>query len=125
MDAFAVVEQAVFDRFPKTARAPSVVLRTDGGPEFVAHRFQDACRAIGISLEASIKRRPKSNGMIESTIGHLKGDYLWTREPTTFLETRVRLRETVEDYNSRRPHLSLAYQAPLEFAKRKMSGVKV
>ena len=124
MEAADVVDGAVLARFPKTGRAPGLVLRTDGGPQFVAHRFQDRMRAIGITLQASIKRRPESNGMIESTNGHLKADYFWTQEPTTFLETRVRADAAVEDFNERRPHSSLDYLSPKAYARKKMEEVR-
>jgi hypothetical protein len=36
--------------------------------------------------------------MIESYHGHLKMDYLWTREPTSFGEIRVLLAEALRHY---------------------------
>ena len=124
MEAADVVDAAVLSRFPKTGRAEGLVLRTDGGPQFVAHRFQDRMRSLGITLQASIKRRPESNGMIESTNGHLKADYFWPREPTTFLETRGRVDAAVSDFNERRPHSSLDYLSPKAYARKKMEEVE-
>ncbi len=48
----------------------------------------------------------------------LKHDYLWIREPGSFIETRVWVREGMVHYNTERPHSSLKYLAPAEFAKR-------
>ena len=118
-EALTVVDRAVLARFPKTGRAPGLTLKTDGGTQFVAHRFQDGCRAIGISLMASRKRRPEDNGMMESWNGHFKQDYLWVRETTTFLETRRIVDEGVVDYNTQRPHSSLEYQTPSGYADQK------
>ncbi len=118
-EALAVVERAVMARFPKTGRAPGVTLKTDGGAQFVAHRFQDGCRTIGISLMATRKRRPEDNGMMESWNGHFKQDYLWIREPTTFLETRQIVDGGVVDYNTQRPHSSLDYLTSSEYPERK------
>ena len=67
MDAADVVDAAVLSKFPRTGRAEGLLLRTDGGPQFVAHRFQDRMRLLGITFQASIKRRPEQNGAIEST----------------------------------------------------------
>lgn len=120
MEAADVVDAAVLERFPKTGRAGGLVLRTDGGLQFVAHRFQERMRSLEITLQASIKRKPESNGMIESTNGKFKADYIWPREPTTFLETRPRVVAGVTDYNGRRPHSSLGYMTPMEYARKKM-----
>lgn len=58
-EALSVVERAVLARFPRTGRAPGLTLKIDGGAQFVAHRFQDGCGTIGISLMATRKRRPE------------------------------------------------------------------
>ena len=116
-EALSVVERAVLARFPRTGRAPGRTLKTDGGAQFVAHRFQDGCRTTGISLMATRKRRPEDNGVMESWNGHFKQDYLWIREPTTFLETRQIVDGGVVDYNTQRPHSSLDYLTPSQFAE--------
>ena len=54
----------------------------------------------------------------------LKHDYLWIREPGSFIETRVWVREGMADYNTSRPHSSLNYLSPVEFAKRKATEIK-
>lgn len=114
-DALWVVNQAVLARFPKTGLAPGLVLKTDGGPQFVAHQFQDGLRILGITLQNSRKRRPEDNGMIESFNGHFKQDYLWVLEPMSFIQTRVHVNESMADYNTKRPHSSLGYLAPVEY----------
>ncbi len=58
--------------------------------------------------------------MIESYHGHLKMDYLWIHEPSPFLETRGRLGISLRHYNEERPHSSLNYLTPSEFAKKKI-----
>ncbi len=118
-EALSVVKRAVLARFPKTGRAPMLALKTDGGAQFVAHQFQDGCRTIGISLMATRKRRSEDNGMMESWSGHFKQDYLWIREPVTFRETRQVVDAGVVDYNTQRPHSSLEYLTPSEYAERK------
>ena len=117
--ALSVVERAVLTRFPKTGRAPGLTLKIDGGAQFVAHRFQDGCRTIGISLMATRKRRPEDNGMMESWNGHFKQDYLSIREATTFLETRRIVDGGLLDYNTQRPHSSLEYLTPRRYAAKK------
>ena len=123
-DALSVVQRAVFERFPHTGRVPGTVLVSDGGPQFTAERFREGVRALGLAPRATRKKRPEDNGMIESFQGHFKHDYLWIREPGSFIETRVWVREGMAHYNTERPHSSLKYLAPAEFAKRMSQEVK-
>jgi len=118
-EAVEVVQAAVAKEFPRTLRANGVVLRSDAGSQFIAQRFRESMKALGVQLEAIRKKRPEDNGMIESYHGHLKMDYLWTSEPTSFLETRDRLTVSLRHYDEERPHSSLNYLTPSEFAKKK------
>ena len=106
--------------FPRTLRADGVVLRSDAGSQFIAHLFRESMKAQGIQLEAIRKKRPEDNGMIESYHGHLMMDYLWTNEPRSFVETRDHLAVSLKHYNEERPHQSLSYLTPVEFARKKM-----
>ena len=121
-EAVEVVQAAVAREFPRSLRADGVVLRSDAGSQFIAHRFRESMKALGITLEAIRKKRPEDNGMIESYHGKLKMDYLWTGPPRTYIETRDLLKEALRHYNEERPHSSLHYRTPAEFAKLKKEG---
>ena len=122
-EALAVVRRAAFERFPTTGRAPGTLLVTDVGPQCVAERFREGVRQLGLVPRVTRKRRPEDNGMIESFQGHFKHDYLWIRGPGSYVETQVWVREGIVDYNTNRPHSSLGYLAPMEYAKRKAKEV--
>ena len=47
-----------------------------------------------------------------------------TREAESYLETRGTLRTAIQDYGSNRPHSSLDYRTPEEFAREKKEGTK-
>ncbi|MCI4324068.1 MAG: IS3 family transposase [Thermoplasmata archaeon] len=119
VEAFEVLEKAVIREFPHELRAPGVVLRTDAGSQFIAHSFREGAKSLGIELQAIRKKRPEDNGMIESYHGKLKMDYLWLREPQSFVETRELLEVALRHYNEERHHSSLNYLTPTEFAKKK------
>jgi transposase InsO family protein len=108
------------DRFPRSGATPGLTLITDGGSRFVAHIFQDGFRRKGIALRATRKRRTEDNGLIESWNGHLKHDYLWTREPESFVATRQLVRPSVKDYNTLRPLSSLKYLTPADYGRKMM-----
>lgn len=117
-EAIDVVLAAVAREFPRRLRADGVVLRSDAGSQFIAHVFRESMKTVGIEVEAIRKKRPEDNGMIESYHGHLKMDYLWTSPPRPFAETRDHLATSLRHYNEERPHSSLNYLTPAEFAKK-------
>lgn len=121
-EAFSVVEGAVAKRFPRLLRASGTVLVTDQGAQFIAKRFREGTQLLGLDLRWTRKKRPEDNGLQESFHGHLKMDYLWVQEPVSFLETRARLAESIRHYNTERPHSSLGYLTPREFAERAWGG---
>ena len=123
-EALGVVESAVAERFPKKLRASGTVLVTDQGSQFIAKRFIEGTRLLGLDLRWTRKKRPEDNGLQESFHGHLKADYLWIREPESFFETRARLVESIRHYGEERPHSSLGYLTPREFAPQKMEEQK-
>ncbi len=117
-EALSVVEGAVAKRFPRLLQAPGTLLVTDQGAQFIAKRFREGTRLLGVDLRWTRKKRPEDNGLQESFHGHLKQDYLWLREPESFLATRQRLAEAIVDYNTARPHSSLGYLTPREYAQK-------
>ncbi len=118
-EALEVLVTAVSREFPETLRADGLVVRADGGSQFIAHRYREGAKVLGIQVEAIRKKRPEDNGMIESYHGHLKMDYLWLREPASFSETRELLTEALRHYNEERPHSSLDYLTPIEYERKK------
>jgi putative transposase len=61
--------------------------------------------------------------MIASYHGHPKIDYLWIRESTSFIETRDHLAVSLRHYYEERPHSSLGYLTPSEYAKKVQEDV--
>ncbi len=55
-EAVEVVQAAVAKMRPRRLRADGVVLRSDAGSQFIAHRFRESMKALGIELEAIRKK---------------------------------------------------------------------
>ena len=91
-------------------------LRSDNGPEFVAHEVQ---RWLGRAMVRTLyiqKASPWENAYVESFNGKLR-DELLNREMFLGLdEVRYVLDEWRLDYNHRRPHSSLNWQTPAAYA---------
>ena len=99
-------------------------LRSDNGPEFVARVVTRWLYRAGVKTLFIAKGSPWENGYVESFNSRFR-DELLNRELFTGIEDarwvvdRWRL-----DYNHRRPHSSLDYQTPAEFAARCCSSVR-
>lgn len=91
-------------------------LRSDNGPEFVAHTVQRWLDRASVRTLYIQKASPWENAYVESFNGKLR-DELLNRELFLGLdEARYVLDEWRLDYNHRRPHSSLNWQTPAAFA---------
>ncbi len=119
-------------------------LRSDNGPEFIAYAIQDWLEKASIKTiyitpgrpwEPSEARwpavgspqgeaKPRQNGHIESFHDKLRDECLNRELFGSLLEARVILEAWRIEYNESRPHSSLGYQTPGEFARRSNSGLR-
>ncbi len=91
-------------------------IRSDNGPEFVAHEVQRWLSRAMVRTLYIQKASPWENAYVESFNGKLR-DELLNRELFLGLdEARYVLDEWRLDYNHRRPHSSLNWQTPAAYA---------
>ena len=93
-------------------------IRSDNGPEFMAQaikrRLED--RAVGtLYIEPG---SPWENGYIESFHGRLRDELLNRELFYSVKEAKVLAENWRLDYNHHRPHSSLGYKTPAQFAAR-------
>jgi transposase InsO family protein len=111
VDAITVIEAAL-------ARYGSPQhLRSDNGSEFIAYAIQDWLRERRIKTLYIKPGSPWENGHIESFHDKLRDECLNRELFYSLAEARVVLESWRMEYNERRPHSSLGYQTPREFAR--------
>ena len=91
-------------------------LRSDNGPEFTSRRMLGWAEERKIGLVHIQPGRPMQNGHVESFHGRLRDECLNTSWFRTLNDVRHTLDDWRREYNSERPHSSLAYRTPAEFA---------
>ncbi len=107
----------VLDRVIADRGRPEAML-SDNAPEFTS-RVLEAC-----SLERKIRHdfiepgKPHQNGFLESFNGRLREECLNTPWFSSLADARRKLEAWRNDYNHERPHSSLDYLTPAEFAQR-------
>ena len=92
-----------------------LILRTDNGPQFTAHAFQDGCAELAINHTRIPNNTPNMNAHIESLHSILESDCLSRHEFQSYAEAYKCVSEFMEYYNHRRRHGSLKNQAPMVF----------
>ena len=99
-------------------RGAPAFIRSDNGPEFIARALKQWLALSDVETLYIEPGSPWENGYAESFIGRF-GDELLKREVFTGLvEAKVMVEEYREHHNHRRPHSSLGYLTPAEFAAR-------
>jgi len=91
-------------------------IRSDNGPEFIAaaiRRFLDQAGVATLYIEAGA---PWQNGYAESFGGRFRDELLNAELFADLREAKILSNMWRNDYNHRRPHSSLRYQTPAEFA---------
>jgi transposase InsO family protein len=112
-DTVSTLEQIVERR----GQAPQMI-RCDNGPELVAHALKDWCRFTGVQTGYIEPGAPWQNPYIESFNGHLRRELLDLESFNTLYEAQLLIDDWQLEYNHYRPHQSLNYQTPTEYALR-------
>lgn len=92
-------------------------LRCDNGPEFTSRHFLGWCEEQGIAVIHIQPGKPMQNGHVESFNGRLRDECLNANWFVNLADARRKIEHWRQEYNTERPHSSLAYRTPAEFAK--------
>lgn len=100
---------ALFRGYPAT-------IRTEQGPEFTCRALDQWAFEHGVELRLIQPGKPTQNGFIESFNGRFRDECLNEHWFSDILHARKIINNWRQDYNESRPHSSLNYQTPAEFA---------
>lgn len=93
-------------------------IRSDNGPEFIAKAIQRWLGQLGIEALYIEPGSPWENGYAESFHSRFRDECLATEEFESLAAARRLTVAWREDYNHHRPHSSLGYTTPVEYAAR-------
>lgn len=91
-------------------------LRSDNGPEFIAHEVQRWLSANQIKTLYIDPGSPWQNGFVESFHSRFRDECLNRETLWTLTEARVVVEDYRRFYNHQRPHSKLGYISPARFA---------
>ena len=91
-------------------------IRCDNGPELTSRHFLAWCLERKIELVHIQPGKPMQNGRVESFNGKLREECLRASWFENLFDARRKIGAWQREYNEQRPHSSLGYQTPAEFA---------
>jgi len=93
-------------------------IRSDNGPEFIARAIQRWLEHVEVKTLYIAPGAPWENGYAESFHSRFRDEFLATEVFENLAAARKLTMAWKEDYNHYRPHSSLGYLTPVEFAAR-------
>ncbi len=105
----------VLDRVAQFRGYPRAI-RTDQGPEFTGKALDQWAYQHGVELKLIQAGKPTQNAYIESFNGKFRDECLNEHWFTSLPHARSLIATWRKDYNEQRPHSSLDYATPAEFA---------
>jgi transposase InsO family protein len=99
-------------------RGVPTFIRSDNGPEFVAHTIRRWLEQVGVQTLYIEPGSPWENGYAESFHSRFRDEFLDLEEFENVAAARKLTTAWQDDYNHHRPHSSLGYKTPVEFAAR-------
>jgi putative transposase len=92
-------------------------ITVDNGPEFAGRTLDAWAHWHGVALQFIRPGKPVENAYIESFNGRFRDECLNEEYFLSLTDARLRIEAWRQDYNTRRPHSSLASRTPTEFAE--------
>jgi transposase InsO family protein len=99
-------------------------VRSDNGPEFIATAIRGHAQRAGLELLYIEPGAPWQNGYAESFFSRLRDELLNVEEFMNLAEARWFAQRRLHEHNQERPHSSLGYQTPAEFARQCAASVR-
>ena len=105
----------VLDRIAEHRPLPRMI-RVDHGPEFTSLALDAWAHKRGVKLAFIQPGKPTQNAYVESFNGRFRDECLNDQWFSTLYEAKFLIELWRQDYNSNRPHSSIGYIPPAEFA---------
>jgi putative transposase len=103
-------------------RGQPLTIRCDNGPELTSRHFLAWYVERRIELVHMQPGKPTQNGRVESFHGRLRDECLTVSWFQNLFDAKRKIAAWKLDYNEERPHRSLGYKTPKEFADAQAAG---
>lgn len=97
-------------------------IQVDNGPEFISKDVDRWAYWNGVELDFSRPGKPTDNAMVEAFNSRFRQECLNQHWFMSLVDAREKIEAWRTEYNHRRPHSSLGYQSPSEFAENEQTS---
>lgn len=105
----------VLDRLKETRKLPKAIV-CDNGTEFTSKAMDQWAFTNRVDLKFIQPGKPNQNAYCESFNARLRDECLNTQWFNTLAEAKDNIEEWRKEFNEQRPHSSLNYKTPKQFA---------
>jgi len=91
-------------------------IQVDNGPEFISKDVDRWAYWNGVELDFSRPGKPTDNAFVEAFISRFRQECLNQHWFMSLVDAQEKIEAWRKEYNHNRPHSSLGYQSPSEFA---------
>lgn len=105
-----------------TEREKPLAIRCDNGPEFTSRHFLSWCLERQIELVHIQPGKPQQNGYVESFNGKLRDECLNVSWFENLWDARRKITSWQKEFNEERPHSSLGYRTPAQYARQLLAS---
>ncbi|MBW7453875.1 IS3 family transposase [Paenibacillus sepulcri] len=116
-----ITQEALMKR-QRFDKANMPVIRSDNGPQFISHRFEEACDTFNLIHERIPPRTPNKNAHIESFHSILEAECYRRHEFETYPQAYEIVSQFIQDYNRIRIHGSIYDLSPYEYMQAVKQG---
>jgi len=106
----------VLERLSETRGLPKTIV-VDNGPELISKALDEWAYRNGVRLHFIEPGKPVQNAFVESFNGKFRDECLNEHWFTSLADARRIIEDWRIDYNTSRPHSSLGYLTPVEYAR--------
>nr|WP_281282535.1 integrase core domain-containing protein [Paenibacillus piri] len=114
--AAQIVQRALWKR-QRFGKETLPVIRTDNGPQFISHVFEETCLQLQVEHERIPPKTPNKNANIEAFHAILEKDCLSRHEFESYQDAYQIVSDYILFYNQRRIHGSLYDLSPAQFVQ--------
>jgi len=112
-DAMFALKSALFKRNIQPGQ--KLIVRSDNGPQYISHLFENTCEELGIEHERIPVKCPNKNAHIEAYHRILEDDCFSVNEFESYSEAYKLVKENDDYYNNTRIHSSIYYMSPQDY----------
>jgi len=105
----------IMERLKATRGLPDII-KVDNGPEFISKELDKWAYENSVELDFSRPGKPTDNAMIESFNRSFRDECLNVHWFLSLEDAREKIEKWRVDYNEFRPHSSIGYKTPREYA---------